>query len=263
MQPRILVSTFAIAMGMTGLAYAGGAGGGGHHTVKVETTQANPDSPPTVNREQTMQMQRALTARNLYQGKVDGVWGPKTESALRNFQTQSGLDATGELNGPTAKALGIDGAPVGAVATAPASGQVAVNRTERQPVAGIDRATSPQPNTANMPSTAAPPSSPTAGTATPHSQPALEDGATNIQLTSLSQEQAREMQQRLQLLGYYRGAVDGKVGEGTRSALRTYFQRQAQLAQQGVINNSAISLFGTNVDDVQPVNGRDDARPNP
>src|SRR5690606_6835030 len=29
-------------------------------------------------------VQQALAARNLYQGKVDGVWGAKTESALRN-----------------------------------------------------------------------------------------------------------------------------------------------------------------------------------
>lgn len=253
MQPRILVSTFAMAMGVAGLAYAGGAGGGGHHTVKVETSQANPESPPSVKREQILQMQRALTARNLYQGKIDGVWGAKTESALRNFQTQSGLEATGELNDASARALGIDGTKVGVV-TEPA----VVTRTERQPVAGTDRATSPPPAPAAVPSTGAA-ASPAAGTATPHSQPALEDGATNIQLTSLSQEQAREMQQRLQLLGYYRGPVDGKVGEGTRSALRNYFQRQAELAERGVINNSAISLFGTNVDDVQPVSGRDDA----
>jgi peptidoglycan hydrolase-like protein with peptidoglycan-binding domain len=251
MQRRILVSTFAVAMGVTGLASAGGAGGGGHHTVKVETSQATPE-----NREQTKQMQRALTARNLYQGKVDGVWGPKTESALRNFQTQSGLDATGELNDSTARALGIDATQVAVAPDQPAMNQPAMNRTERQPVSGTDRATSPPPTTGAS-------TSPTTGTATPHSQPQLEDGATNIQLTSLSQEQAREMQQRLQLLGYYRGPVDGKVGEGTRSALRNYFNRQAELAQQGVINNSAISLFGTNVDDVQPVSGRDNPRPNP
>jgi peptidoglycan hydrolase-like protein with peptidoglycan-binding domain len=170
-----------------------------------------------------MAMQRALTARNLYQGKVDGVWGPKTESALRNFQTQSGLEATGELNETTARALGIDGA--GSETVVP-----------RQPVSGTD------------------------GTATPHAQPQLENGAANIQLQSLSQEQAREMQQRLQLLGFYRGPIDGKPGESTRAALASFFQRQAELARQGVITTGAISLFGTDVDDVQPVNGRD-ARP--
>lgn len=236
MQPRILFSTFALAMGASGLAWAGGTAGGDHfdhhdhHVVSPRTqngtsSNAAPSNAPAVTVEQTMEMQRALTARNLYQGKADGLWGPKTESALRNFQTQNGLEVTGTLDEPTARALGID-------ATA----------MDRQPVSGTDTA---------------PASAPSAGTATPTSQPRLEDGAANIQLSSLTQEQAREMQQRLQLLGYYRGAVDGKVGEGTRAALQRYFQHQADLARQGVINNSAISLFGTEANDVQPVNGKD------
>jgi peptidoglycan hydrolase-like protein with peptidoglycan-binding domain len=201
----------------------------------ARTTVVTDDGQPRkASREQTMEMQRALTARNLYQGPADGVWGPKTESALRNFQTQSGLPATGQFDNATARALGLDG-------NRPA--------TDRQPVAGTDK-----------PVQAA---SPSVGTATPHSQAHLEDGATNVHLSSLSTEQAREMQQRLQLLGYYRGEVDGKVGEGTRDALRRYFQRQAELAQQGVINNSAISLFGTEASDVQPVSGKDTARPAP
>jgi peptidoglycan hydrolase-like protein with peptidoglycan-binding domain len=229
MQPRILFSTLALAMGTSGLAWAGGTAGGDHfdhhdhHVVSPRTNNPSAMSAQAVSRAQTMEMQRALTARNLYQGDVDGVWGPKTEAAVRNFQTQSGLEVTGTLDEPTARALGID------------------SGVDRQPVAGTDT----------------PPPAPSAGTATPHSQLKLEDGATNVQLQSLSQEQAREMQQRLQLLGYYRGVIDGKIGEGTRAALQRYFQRQAELAQRGVISNSAISLFGTEAHDVQPVNGTD------
>jgi peptidoglycan hydrolase-like protein with peptidoglycan-binding domain len=232
MQPKILLSSFAFAMAVSGVAYAGGD----QHATQAKASQSA--SASSVTREQTKAMQRALTARNLYQGQADGVWGPKTESALRNFQTQSGLDATGQLNEPTARALGID--QTGQAQVAPPATAV-----ERQPVSGSDRA-APAPG---------------AGTATPHSQPQLENSSTNVQLQSLSQEQAREMQQRLQLLGFYRGEVDGKVGEGTRAALQRYFQRQAELAQQGVISPSAISQFGTEVSDVQPVSGQDGARP--
>jgi peptidoglycan hydrolase-like protein with peptidoglycan-binding domain len=221
MQPRVLLTSFALVLGSTGLAYAGDD----PHHVEDRVEKASHTTTISVSRAQTMEMQRALTARNLYQGPIDGVWGPKTESALRNFQTQSGLEATGELNDTTARALGMHTADM----------------TARQTVSGTDRTESPAP----------------AGTVTPHSQAQLEDGASNVHLHSLNQEQAREMQQRLQLLGYYRGPIDGKVGEGTRAALTRFFQRQAELARQGVVSNSTISLFGTDVDDVQPVNGRD------
>jgi peptidoglycan hydrolase-like protein with peptidoglycan-binding domain len=234
MQPRLFLgSTFALMMGVSGMAYAGG---GGHAPrdnekdvhIESQTTQSSAAKAGThghavMSREQTQEMQRALTARNLYQGDIDGVWGPKTESALRNFQTQSGLEATGELNDSTAQALGLD------------MSRFRDAQSERQPVSGTD--TTAEPAT-------------TTGTATPATQAKLEDGSTNVQLQSLSQEQAREMQQRLQLLGYYRGPIDGKIGEGTRASLQRYFQRQAELAQQGVISNSAIGMFGTEVTDV-------------
>ena len=170
-----------------------------------------------VSRERTMEMQRSLAARNLYQGKVDGVWGPKTESALRNFQTQNGLEATGRLNTQSAVALGME--------------------ADKQTVSGTD----------------APPSA----SVVKQTQPQIEDGSTNVQLSTLTPEQGKEMQQRLQLLGYYRGDVDGVVGEGTRAALQRFFQRQADLASRGVISNAAIGMFGTEPADVEPVKGTD------
>jgi peptidoglycan hydrolase-like protein with peptidoglycan-binding domain len=215
MQPRIILgSTFALIMGVSGLAAAGDKDAHAHGTQAQAATAAQ----HVATREEIKAMQRALTARNLYQGPADGVWGPKTESAVRNFQTQNSLEATGRLNEPTARALGIDH----------------FGEADRQMVNGTD------PNAVPAP----------AGTVTAPSQPRLEDSSTNVQLSSLSQEQARGMQQRLQLLGYYRGDVDGHVGEGTRAALQRYFQQQADLAQKGVISNSAISLFGTDVKDV-------------
>lgn len=180
------------------------------------------------NQERTIEMQRALASRNLYQGKVDGVWGPKTESALRNFQTQNGLTATGQLDTSTAEALGMS--------------------PDKQTVSGSD---TPQAGETAKPTQAQ------TGGVVKQTQPQLEDSATNVQLTTLSTEQAKEMQQRLQLLGYYRGEVDGVVGEGTRAALQRFFARQAELASRGVISNAAIGLFGTEPADVQPVKGTD------
>jgi hypothetical protein len=40
---------------------------------------------------------------------VDGVWGPNTRRALRDFQRSKGLDATGQLNRDTVAALNLGG----------------------------------------------------------------------------------------------------------------------------------------------------------
>lgn len=186
-----------------------------YHAEQAAPHQGNQHG--SVSRERTMDMQRSLASRNLYQGKVDGVWGPKTESALRNFQTQNGLEATGRLDTPSAVALGME--------------------ADKQTVSGTD--------------------APQSGAVVKQTQPQVEDSSTNMQLNTLSPEQGKEMQQRLQLLGYYRGEVDGVVGEGTRAALQRFFQRQADLASKGVISNAAIGMFGTEPADVEPVKGTD------
>ena len=86
---------------------------------------------------------------------------------------------------------------------------------------------------------------------------ASDDARTNVQLTALTKDQAKGMQQRLQLLGYYKGPIDGDVGAGTRAALRNFFNHQADLASKGSVSNAAIGLFGTEPNQIQPVNGSD------
>jgi murein L,D-transpeptidase YcbB/YkuD len=51
--------------------------------------------------------QRALNDKGFSAGAVDGIMGPHTESALRQFQQAQGLDTTGTLDQQTVSALGI------------------------------------------------------------------------------------------------------------------------------------------------------------
>jgi N-acetylmuramoyl-L-alanine amidase len=53
-------------------------------------------------------VQRRLRQQGFYTGGPDGVWGPRTRSAVEHFQRSRGLDATGDLNPKTAAALGVD-----------------------------------------------------------------------------------------------------------------------------------------------------------
>jgi len=178
-------------------------------------------------------LQRALAAHHAYSGKIDGIWGAQTEAGLRQFQSDNRLDVTGRLDEPTAKKLGVS--------------------IERMQVGDNDKTTDKSDKTTDKTDkdrTDAPRTE-----AVGHST--SDEAHTSVQLRSLNNTQAKEMQQRLQLLGYYKGPIDGELGEGTRGALRKFFQHQADLASKGVVSNAAISLFGTQPNQIQPVSGSD------
>ena len=174
-----------------------------------------------LSNQQVRQLQRRLQEQGLYQGNVDGIVGPLTRSALRSFQEQEGIDAPGVWNERTAAALGI--------------------QTDRQPVSGTDQSGAVGQTGTDI-----------------QRQPGIDQGGERIQLSALSSDQVQDLQQRLQEMGHYRGEIDGIVGPQTRSALRQFFQRQAQLAGQGMLSDTAISVFGMSPEDVQPVRGEDE-----
>ncbi|MDZ4185451.1 MAG: peptidoglycan-binding domain-containing protein [Desulfuromonadales bacterium] len=54
------------------------------------------------------EMQKALNEKGYAVGRVDGVVGPQTTNAIREFQRKEGLSATGQPDQQTLKALGIE-----------------------------------------------------------------------------------------------------------------------------------------------------------
>jgi len=53
-------------------------------------------------------VQSALQEQGYYNDQVDGLIGPNTRAALRNFQADRGLPVTAAIDGPTLEALGLD-----------------------------------------------------------------------------------------------------------------------------------------------------------
>jgi len=66
---------------------------------------------------------------------------------------------------------------------------------------------------------------------------------TVIELGELAPVEVIDLQERLQALSLYHGALDGLPGPQTRQALQQYFIKQAQLALQGQVDASALNLF--------------------
>jgi peptidoglycan hydrolase-like protein with peptidoglycan-binding domain len=57
---------------------------------------AKPEAAARSRADIVTDIQRELSRRGLYDGPVDGVLGPKTDSAIRDFETSAKLKATGE-----------------------------------------------------------------------------------------------------------------------------------------------------------------------
>jgi peptidoglycan hydrolase-like protein with peptidoglycan-binding domain len=172
---------------------------------------------------QVEQVQQELKARGYYDGDVDGIAGPNTRAALQSYQKNEGINGPGP-NRETLTALGVG--------------------SERQPVSGMDK---PEQQTAvGRDQNGAAKPMPGAGQSEPQHA-----------LSALSEEQVREVQVRLQERGYYQGEIDGVIGPQTRAALSRFFARQAQLVQQGQLTESALSAFGLESSEIQPVGGTD------
>ena len=86
------------------------------------------------NRDQVRAAQQALKDKGHDPGAVDGVMGPKTQAALKDFQKAQGIQDTGRLDAETMAKLGIEGRSGAANQTSPsASPSSAAGSSSSQP----------------------------------------------------------------------------------------------------------------------------------
>jgi peptidoglycan hydrolase-like protein with peptidoglycan-binding domain len=69
--------------------------------------QTRPQNQMQPNRSEDRRIQQALNKQGFSTGHVDGIFGPDTRSALKNFQKQKGINPTGQPTRQTVAALGI------------------------------------------------------------------------------------------------------------------------------------------------------------
>jgi peptidoglycan hydrolase-like protein with peptidoglycan-binding domain len=64
-------------------------------------------SSPELSQDMIQRVQGRMQQQGMYRGNVDGVWGPGTESAVRSYQQQHNLNATGRLDADTLASLNL------------------------------------------------------------------------------------------------------------------------------------------------------------
>lgn len=95
------------------------------------------------------QAQQALARAGYDPGPVDGLMGPQTAEALRDFQERQGIQPTGRLDGRTRQALNTGGAAGGGQSTA---GQVREREATGGGAVGTGAGSAPAPGTGGGPS---------------------------------------------------------------------------------------------------------------
>lgn len=131
-------------------------------------------------------VQRGLASRGYEVGPQDGIYGDSTEQALRRFQRDQKLTASGQVDSQTLAALGIPSASLATPSRSTASRDY-VPTSRRQ-----------------------------GAMASP-------SGATRV---GLNQDQVRGVQQNLADRGYDPGRVDGRWGPRTQQALASFQRDQ-------------------------------------
>jgi peptidoglycan hydrolase-like protein with peptidoglycan-binding domain len=199
-------------------------------------------------------VQQTLTDRGFRTG-ADGIMGPRTQAALKKFQRSENLEPTGQLNRQTLVALGIQ--------KADATASVDEHRYSRETVRAVQQTLNSRGFQAG----------PADGTMNPRTQQALREfqksenledsGRLNprtLAALGVPEDQAasagasrpaplfasptiREMQHRLNLLGFHTGTPDGVLGPRTRAALRA-FQRAENLEVTGEPNRRTLAALG-------------------
>lgn len=64
--------------------------------------------PSSLSKDQIRQLQLGLNKQGFHSGKADGIWGPETDSAVKNFQQAKNLPGSGHLNQQTLQQLGVN-----------------------------------------------------------------------------------------------------------------------------------------------------------
>jgi peptidoglycan hydrolase-like protein with peptidoglycan-binding domain/regulator of sirC expression with transglutaminase-like and TPR domain len=224
---------------------------------------------PSLTRDERRAIQQRLQVLGFYASAIDGNFGAGTRKAIKAFQRENGLVATGNVDRPMIDLLArkaaareqelaaqqgaasASSAPLtleswtnaGLCTQALAPGKGGWDEDER--FAGPVREAKRRGLSVDdcrvalgLPRQSQQATAGSAGSATESAQPVPPEQ----QEPSLGSDERRAIQQQLQVLGFYGSAIDGNLGAGTRKAIKA-FQRENGLVATGYVDRPMIDLL--------------------
>ena len=163
-------------------------------------------------------LQQALDILGYYDGKIDGDYGSGTTAAVKAYQKAKGLTADGYAGERTVKSI------FGSCSSKSLTTQAAPG-SSKSASSSSSKATSKYPTVDSIAKIGSAPATSRKG-----------DSGTKVV----------KLQQALECLGYYDGAIDGNYGNGTYNAVKRFQQKRGMKAD-GIAGSSTIRLlFGAN-----------------
>lgn len=188
------------------------------NVMRVTIDPSLPTPPPVLRSgsegELVTKLQQRLQELGFYTTAVDGQFGPGTREAVILFQRQHGLDADGIVGEETSGLLYSDQAHPVVVTPTPTATPVP------QTTQSVAAFSAEEPLT-------------------------MADRLTDMLSAGSKGDEVKQLQQRLQLLGYYGGAVDGDFGMGTRKAV-VQFQKANGLDADGIVGDATWKALRSN-----------------
>lgn len=164
-------------------------------------------------------LQQALDILGYYDGKIDGDYGSGTTAAVKAYQKAKGLTADGYAGERTVKSI------FGSCSSKSLTTQAAPG-SSKSASSSSSKAASKYPTVDSIAKIGSAPATSRKG-----------DSGTKVV----------KLQQALECLGYYDGAIDGNYGNGTYNAVKRFQQKRGMKAD-GIAGSSTIRvLFGQNV----------------
>ena len=163
-------------------------------------------------------LQQALDILGYYDGKIDGDYGSGTTAAVKAYQKAKGLTADGYAGERTVKSI------FGSCSSKSLTTQAAPG-SSKSASSSSGKAASKYPTVDSIAKIGSAPATSRKG-----------DSGTKVV----------KLQQALECLGYYDGAIDGNYGNGTYNAVKRFQQKRGMKAD-GIAGSSTIRvLFGEN-----------------